>query len=149
MVTRGRGRAEDVDRLSANRQSDVGADPRDDSSGIITLRAAGVLDEERIRAICADLRGLIEAKGCAFLLVNFSDAVSIAASGRKAVLDEFRDVRLDAAGVVGASFHIRVLSILITKALQTFTKRSHPLSFFDTEAEARAWLLEQRRARGH
>ena len=133
--------------MSANRQYDVGADTHDESSFIIAMQASGELDERAARALCTEFRRRSAATGSAFLFADFSGVTSMGAAARKAVLEELRDVRLDAVAVLGASFQIRVLSMLIARVLQMFT-RHYPLRFFDTEEEARAWLLEQRRTRG-
>ena len=47
--------------------------------------------------------------------------------------------------VVGASFTVRVLAQLILKAvILTSKRRNREIAFFETEAEARAWLDERR-----
>ena len=48
--------------------------------------------------------------------------------------------------IVGASFHIRVVATLVTRAANLLTNRTqrNPVCFFGTEAEARAWLAKRR-----
>ncbi|WP_437620102.1 hypothetical protein [Sorangium sp. So ce1151] len=57
-----------------------------------------------------------------------------------------RTARLDAVAILGAAFSARVIATLAAKGVQLLTSRSCPVEFFDTEREARAWLLAQRGA---
>ena len=52
-----------------------------------------------------------------------------------------------ATAIFGASFHVRVLAKLITKAaavLRRVKETDSPTQFFETEAESLAWLDERR-----
>jgi hypothetical protein len=46
--------------------------------------------------------------------------------------------------IYGASLIARTLSVLVTKAISMIRKVHSEVAFFKTEAEARAWLAEQR-----
>ena len=49
-----------------------------------------------------------------------------------------------ATAIYGASLLARTLSVLVTQAIAMIRKVPSEVAFFKTEAEARAWLLEQR-----
>ncbi|MGK3959623.1 hypothetical protein WMF38_42085 [Sorangium sp. So ce118] len=57
-----------------------------------------------------------------------------------------RTARLDAVAIIGAAFSVRVIATLAAKGVQLLTSRSYPVELFDTEREARAWLLARRDA---
>ncbi|WP_437828657.1 hypothetical protein [Sorangium sp. So ce1153] len=56
------------------------------------------------------------------------------------------DLGPEGARLIGAAFSVRVIAMLAAKGVQLLTSRSYPVEFFDTEREARAWLLAQRDA---
>ena len=56
--------------------------------------------------------------------------------------------RMAALALVGAAFHFRVVIKLLSKGMALFGFPAPAIASFDTEAEARAWLDERRRAEG-
>ena len=133
--------------MSASGQRDASARLLIDSSGIVVFRPKGDVDEEAMIEFLAVIRRGAEPTGSALILCDLSDARSVGPAARGLVLDALRDVRMEAVAIVGASFHMRVLVILVAKAFRVVTGSTHPVVFFDAEAEGYAWLLEQRRAR--
>lgn len=134
--------------MSASGQKDARVELGIDSNGIVVLRFTVDIDEERMREAIAFVRRGAEATGRVLILCDYQGARSIEPAARAMVLEGLRGVRLEAVAFVGVSFHLRVLATLMTKVFQIVTKQSYPVRFFDTETEARAWLLDQRRARG-
>ncbi|WP_437938842.1 STAS/SEC14 domain-containing protein [Sorangium sp. So ce341] len=125
-----------------------GASPgvRDEPDGILHVTIDGEFREERLRAIFGVFRRAAESGREVLVLADMRQAGLLAAPARKATTEEVRCTRLDAVAILGASFSLRVVLGLLAKGVQMLTGRSYPQQFFDTEGEARAWLLAQRDA---
>ncbi len=87
------------------------------------------------------------AEGCEHVLL-LGDAArlgTIPADARK----EFRGamgIPYGGVAIYHASFHTRMLAIMILGALRLLNRTRFPFEFFATEAEARRWIEEQRAA---
>ena len=82
-----------------------------------------------------------------FLLVDLAQIGSIPADARKAGARPNAAQRLCALAVYGATFTQRVVILLVVTAFRLRKGGDFPqVSAFNTEAEARAWLAERRRA---
>jgi hypothetical protein len=106
----------------------------------------GDISAETVRALLDEQHRAVSGMPAVFSLVFASKVGSVSKEARK----ESTEVRpgINARGVayIGASFPVRVLAILVTKANELLNRAvENPLRFFNTEAEARAWI-EQRRA---
>jgi hypothetical protein len=87
------------------------------------------------------------AKGWPYVLVllDVSRVGSVSAAARTEATRK-RDTTPRGIAYVGASFHLRVLATLLSKAASLLNKISEdPPRFFATKAEAFAWLEERRR----
>jgi hypothetical protein len=81
--------------------------------------------------------------------VDLSRVKSFSADARTISKEGADGVRSRGTAMFGASPTLRILSSLVIRAHDLFYKKAdHPVRFFDTEAEARAWLVERRRALG-
>ena len=92
------------------------------------------------------------SKGKPYLLtfIDVSRLESITAGARRAAahgpdhVDKMMPVR--GSVVIGASFHIQVLGLLVTKAAKVIHRQEDmEVHFYDTESQARTWLEKKRR----
>ncbi|WP_044966417.1 MULTISPECIES: STAS/SEC14 domain-containing protein [Sorangium] len=118
----------------------------EDAEGILCTAIEGDISDDTARAIAAACRRLSESGRAVLVLSDARRTGTISASARKVMAEELRGVRFDAIAVFGASFAVRVVSTLAAKSVQILTRQSYPVEFFETEGEARAWLLSQRDA---
>lgn len=84
-----------------------------------------------------------------YVLANLKDLKNISPEVRKAALDvetkEKDRFRMAAIAVINASWTVRTIVVLVRKAyLFFYPKDAAAFSFFDTEEQARAWLIAQR-----
>ncbi|WP_437809326.1 STAS/SEC14 domain-containing protein [Sorangium sp. So ce1078] len=121
-------------------------DLREEPDGILCVALHGDMSEETMRAMMAALRRVAESSREVLVLGDLRRAGTIPAPARKVAAEVMHTARLDVAAAVGASFSVRVVVTLTTKGVQLLTGRSYPLAYFDSESEARAWLLAQRDA---
>jgi hypothetical protein len=117
---------------------------REDAEGILCTAIDGDISDETARAIAAACRRLSDSGRQVLVLSDARRTGTISASARKVMAEELRNVRFDAIALFGASFAVRVVSTLAAKTVQLLTRQSYPVEFFETEGEARAWLLAQR-----
>lgn len=82
-----------------------------------------------------------------FFLVDLKGLDSIHPSVRKESGEVLRELPLRGAAIYQASFKARVIAKLIITAMNLFRNEEEkaPIEFFDTEAEARAWIEMRRR----
>jgi hypothetical protein len=110
---------------------------------------AGDVTTDDIQAIYEVQTKFCEGKPYIFVLVDVSEIRSISADARRAAAEGPKignsTLPVRANAVVGASFHFRIVGTLIAKAAKLIHRsRENPTRFFETEAEARAWLVERR-----
>jgi hypothetical protein len=117
---------------------------REDAEGILCTAIDGDISDETARAIAAACRRLSDSGRQVLVLSDARRTGTISASARKVMAEELRNVRFDAIALFGASFAVRVVSTLAAKTVQLLSRQSYPVEFFETEGEARAWLLAQR-----
>ncbi|WP_437318071.1 STAS/SEC14 domain-containing protein [Sorangium sp. So ce385] len=125
---------------------DACLDVRDEPDGILRVALRGDLTDDRARAVIGVLRRAAESGRDVLVLADVRHTGSIPASARKVSSEEMRTARVDAVAIVGASFSQRVVVTLLAKGVHILTGQLYPQQFFDTEGEARAWLLAQRGA---
>jgi hypothetical protein len=82
------------------------------------------------------------------LLFNVERSGLMAPEARKAVVNTLGKLPLGGVAIYGASFTIRVVATLILKAIGLIYPSAPAAHFFQTEAEARAWLSERRSSVG-
>jgi|GEM_PF-5394413 len=80
-----------------------------------------------------------------YSLTIVRDVTVFGAEARKVTAIDPRNRYFVAMAVVGASFHLRVLSTMLMKATALIGRsRVTPAAFYDTEDEGRAWLAVKR-----
>ncbi|XXX78207.1 STAS/SEC14 domain-containing protein [Sorangium sp. So ce134] len=125
---------------------DACLDLREEPDGILRVALRGDLTEDRARAVIGALRRMAEGGRDVLVLADARHMGSIPASARKVSAEEMRTARIDAVAIIGASFSMRVVLTLVAKGVHLLTGQLYPQQLFDTEEEARAWLLAQRDA---
>ncbi|WP_437809169.1 STAS/SEC14 domain-containing protein [Sorangium sp. So ce1078] len=118
----------------------------EDPDGFLYTVVEGDLSDDMAREIAAACKRLSDSGREVLVLSDTRRVGTILPSARKVMASEMRAVRFDAIALFGASFAVRVISTLAAKSVQILTQQSYPVQFFDTEAEARAWLGAQRDA---
>ncbi|AUX30721.1 MULTISPECIES: STAS/SEC14 domain-containing protein [Sorangium] len=119
---------------------------REDADGILCFAIEGDISDEIARSLCAVFRRVWESGREVFVLADARRVGTLTAAARSALAEELRGVRFGGVASFGASFSVRVVTTLASRSVQFFTGEVYPLAFFDTEDEARAWLLAQRDA---
>lgn len=79
-------------------------------------------------------------------LADLSAFSGVSSEARKAAGREVGETPYAGMALVGARFEARILTKLVLGAVRIFAPgKALPAAFFDTEAEARAWLAERER----
>jgi len=114
-------------------------------------RLVGDVTADDIREIYASQTKLCANKPHIFVLVDVSKLRSVSAEARRIAAQGptpgITVMAIRGNAIVGASFHFRIVGMLITKAAILINRGDEkPTRFFDTEANARAWFAELRQA---
>jgi hypothetical protein len=121
---------------------------RKEPPDILVITTVGDIEEEDVMAMLADMHDLGRGSSPVFILADVSRLSRISAAARTASTTGQPSTGTGALALVGASFQQRVVVTLISKAFALLRKRRMtPMACFQTEAEARIWLDEQRRSR--
>lgn len=111
----------------------------------VHLLLGGDLSVEDALRIQEEIGAFEQDKEYILLLLDISRLGRLSAEARKAAARAGAMKRCRGIAVYGASFPQRVMPILIVKAFTLLNKNlDSPAAFFDTEAEARAWLSKRR-----
>jgi len=120
---------------------------RCEGEGILFLRIGGDLEEGDVAAFFRAFAGLCDTSGRdhVFWLVDLARLGAIMPGARK--LAATTQVRRENKGMVifNATFRQRAVVTLIDKATGLLQRDAPPMVFFDSEAEARAWIEGRRR----
>lgn len=80
-----------------------------------------------------------------FVIADLSQLTNIEADARELAARDTRMHDIMRVAMLGASFHIRVVVSMITRAMELFYKEQRgKMRFFDNEADALAWLKAER-----
>ncbi len=127
------------------RPSHVTFEPPD----LVYWHLIGHVDESDIMRIYAEQLAFAEGKPYLLTFIDVARLESITPAGRRAAArgpehpGKMMPVR--GSAVIGASFHIQVLGLLVAKAAKVIHRQEdQDLHFFDTEAQARTWLEKKR-----
>lgn len=85
-------------------------------------------------------------RGPVIVMQNMSKATSFSAAARKGILDDKRTARVASVICIAASFQMRVLMTMMTKAMKLIDTPMPNMLFADNETKARE-ILAQERAR--
>jgi hypothetical protein len=110
---------------------------------IIYMRLAGNVTDEEVAVVNAHHLEYSRGRSRVFFLIDLEELEGLPNSVRKAVLETLNQIPIGGFSVYKAPLTARVLAKLIVIGMRLFGKHI-PLQFWDTEAEARAWI-EQRR----
>jgi hypothetical protein len=113
---------------------------------ILFLRLTGDVEEAHVMPIMEEFGRYAEELPYLYGLVDMVRMGSITPAARKASALA-KNPENSAVVLFSASFTHRVIVKLVLKAAQIFSASTQPTAMFGTEAEARAWIEEQRRAR--
>lgn len=136
----GGGAVERALRIGANR---LWFEPPDTIGFVL----AGDLSEDEIRGILAFVRESSQGADDIYMLINMVGLGTVSQGGRRLSRETPTPTVLRGIAVIGASFHMRVLTTLTLKALAIVTRRPFEVAFFGAEPEARAWIADLRRRR--
>lgn len=101
-------------------------------------------DAEGIRQFFEIVEPVFAKYGRALLLTDATRNVSVSAEARR-MLAEWSKTHRVVTAIFGPGITTRAMLTLITRAMNLLGKNTEKAAFFATEAEARAWLDEQRR----
>ncbi|MGK4000394.1 STAS/SEC14 domain-containing protein [Sorangium sp. So ce1024] len=132
--------------MSDPRRADARPWFHEDPDGFLCTYVEGDLTVDAARALAAACRRINDSGREVVMLCDSRRMGTVPAPTRKAMAEGFRPVRFIAIAVFGASFTVRVITTLATKSIQILNRQAYPVEFFETEAEARAWLVAKRDA---
>lgn len=112
---------------------------------LVVVRTSGTIDESVARYIGALHDELAVSIGYALELQYCHESTTLTHEARHSYFKWNRKRQFPGAvAVVGASFATKTMAMLLTRAVKLAVVAHTEMKFFDTEAEARAWLDEQR-----
>ncbi|EYF02500.1 STAS/SEC14 domain-containing protein [Chondromyces apiculatus] len=115
-----------------------------ETSDVVRLVIEGDISADDVLRMLAQYRLAAEAHGYVLVMADVSRLGSINADARKALCAGI-DIPMRGTVIYNASFQARILSTLVTGALQLFTgAHNHPVVFLPDEAEAQRWIAERR-----
>lgn len=117
-----------------------------DGEDILVLHFASSPTETEAAAI-VDAEVEMMADTPYYLCIDFTRAETMSAPVRRAFGVGAMRVKIQAVGIYGASFHVKVLSNLVANAISLFRKATFPSGFFDSREEVLKWFDELRRRR--
>lgn len=109
---------------------------------------SGVVDGACVRASREKGGTLVKGLEYYFLIFDVTAMVGMTPDGRSAIVAPAAPgvPPVRAIAVIGTNFHIRSIMSMVVRARYLLVGRPEKnTGFFDTAAEARAWLAEQRR----
>lgn len=105
----------------------------------------GNLDGPTMAQLSEESRRFTQGKPCVFLLVNMAGAGKVSASARQESARGSRDLNLRGIAVIGASAPLRLISGLVSRAVDLLNGNTdNPTRFFESESEARSWIAARR-----
>lgn len=106
----------------------------------------GAISGGDMRELIDEGRRIYADKPFFFSILDMSGLRSVSGDARTLARDEGRDLKMRAAAIFGASYHLRVLAVLVDKATKLLYREraAYRIAFFGSEAEARAFVDEQR-----
>lgn len=117
-----------------------------EGSDICRWTFVGDIDGAEMRRLLSVQKAVMEGCDHVLLLIDMRRMGTVTPEGRK-IGAEPSNVNAIGTAIFGASFHIRMLAKLVTTASAVLRKAKHeesPVDFFETEADALAWLDKRR-----
>lgn len=107
----------------------------------------GDLDGESMFALSEESRHYTLGQPSLFLLVDMAHVGRVSTAARQVSAKGGRDLNLRGIAVIGASGPMRIISSLVSRAVDLLNgNRDNPTCFFETESAARHWIAERRTA---
>ena len=97
-----------------------------------------------VQALHAIYERVIAERGRVYCLVDMTNSQRPPPEARQWATEWGRRFHIDAIAGFGASFPLRVASKLLLRAIRFFKGSEFTMEFFETEAEARAFLATER-----
>lgn len=111
------------------------------------LRGNGTLTVSDVESLYSICWGIGDRHDYWLVLVNSRAGMNMSPEARRRVGELSRKRRSqNATAIYGASIIERTLVLFITNAVRMIRGMAMPIETFQTEAEARSWLAEQRRS---
>lgn len=105
----------------------------------------GDLQEPAAGEFSARSRRFTLGRPYVFLIVDMAKLGKISAEARKQSAQGSKDLNLRGVAVIGASASMRIVAGLVSRAIDLLNRNpDNPTRFFETEAEARAWIAARR-----
>ena len=111
--------------------------------GYITY--AGDLDGYTMSRLSEEGRRFTLGHPYVFLLIDMSNIGKISAEARRSSATGSSEINLRGMAIIGASAPLRIIAGLVARAVDLMNRHAdNPTRFFETEAEARAWIASRR-----
>lgn len=92
----------------------------------------------------SELKAFARSRPLLLVLTDMTRLKEMPADVRKIAREGSSDIVLGAIAIMGASFHLRVVTTLLLKGIRLLKRRPlPPLSFVASEQEGWNWLLKQ------
>ena len=113
---------------------------------IVVWEFIGEVDAKVMNDLYSEQARLSLGKPHVLVLVHLERAGKVTTEARHEAARKRDTMNVRGIAYVGASFHLRVLATLVTKAATMLHRASdNPMRFMKTKAEALAWFAERRR----
>ncbi len=118
---------------------------------ILIVRQHGTFTLEHQKAFCQQADKVIAEHGHMFIVNDSTAGGDFAPEARRYASQWPNTIHVWGAVIFGASFAFSVVISMMNRAIALFNKHQFPTVTTKTEAEARAWVAEQRQIRlsGH
>jgi hypothetical protein len=107
---------------------------------LFLVRVDGAVLVREVEAFCAEVRSLSRGRSRVLFLVDVSGIGEFGGPARRRLAEQMRPVPSRGVVFVGAGFSTRVVLQMVIHAVRLLTGRDNPSGYFDTDAEARAWI---------
>ncbi|MBL9007847.1 MAG: STAS/SEC14 domain-containing protein [Myxococcales bacterium] len=111
---------------------------------LIVFEADGVIEEADVEATLQISADILRTHPQYWILVDLRKLTGVEATARRRAATSPQNKQLAGVAAFGASTLMRSLITLIVRAMVMLGHSQLVMRFFETEAEARAWLAEQR-----
>lgn len=114
---------------------------------IQSIKLRGTLSIDDASAFHAVLEESVRRHGTAYVLADASQGVSVPPETRRWIAEWNQSHHVSGVAIYGSSLVARTLLTLVLQAIAFLRRNPVPSVFVKTEAEARAWIAEQRARR--
>lgn len=111
---------------------------------LLVVRAHGLLQTKAAQEVLEAMQRIRQQYGHCFVLVDLQDAGGIPAGLRRYLAQQLADCPPTAAAFFGANLWVRAANELMISAFKLLAKKPVNVKRFETDAQARAWLADER-----